>query len=131
MNTLRFRLAVLVGIAVTLATGLGVTLIGFGKAGEYAGGALYACLIGLLILLILPRMKPLLLLASTAGVCWAVEFFQLTPWPAEWAERSFLARLVFGSTFHAPDLLPYILGAGFVAAVHAWTRRWPLPEAAP
>ncbi|WP_106396380.1 ribosomal maturation YjgA family protein [Actinocorallia populi] len=128
---LRFRLSVLAGIAVTLAVGLGVTLIGFGAVGEYAGGVLYACLIGLLILLLAPRVRPFLLLAATAGVCWAVEFLQLTPWPAQWAEQSFLARLVFGSTFHAPDLVPYMIGAALVAAVHTRTRPRPLPRTAP
>ncbi|GAA2729434.1 DUF2809 domain-containing protein [Actinocorallia aurantiaca] len=128
MDMLRFRLVVVAGAVATLAVGLGITLVGFGKAGEYAGGVLYACLVGLLILLVLPRLRPVPFVLATAGLCWAVEFFQLTPWPAEWAERSFLSRLVFGTTFNAPDLLPYVLGAILVGGIHAVIRPgFPVP----
>ena len=41
----------------------------------------------------------------------AVECLQLTDVPAALAERSTLARLALGTTFHAPDLLRYALGA--------------------
>ncbi len=119
---LRLRLVVVAGAMVTLAAGLGITLVVSGKAGEYAGGVLYACLVGLLILLVLPRLRPVPLVLTTAGLCWAVEFFQLTPWPAEWAERSLLSRLVFGTTFNASDLLPYVLGAILVGGIHAVIR---------
>ncbi|GFM98691.1 hypothetical protein Sfulv_35020 [Streptomyces fulvorobeus] len=54
---------------------------------------------------------------------WAVEFTQLTDVPAELAARSTAARLVLGSTFNAPDLFWYGVGAAAAGCAHAWAIR--------
>jgi len=44
-------------------------------------------------------------------IAYAVEFMQLTPFLSYFnLEDSFTAKLIFGSTFHATDLLAYTLG---------------------
>ena len=53
------------------------------------------------------------------AVSWAVELAQLTGIPADLSRHSMPARLVLGSTFNAPDLLWYVVGAGLAWAVHS------------
>ncbi|WP_158791063.1 DUF2809 domain-containing protein, partial [Streptomyces sp. NRRL WC-3549] len=51
--------------------------------------------------------------------------------PAELSRHSTAARLVLGSTFNAPDLLWYAVGAASACAVHAALvsrRRAPAPR---
>lgn len=43
--------------------------------------------------------------------CWAVEFTQLTPLPADLAARFPVSAVVFGTTFNFPDLFWYVVGA--------------------
>ncbi|NEB99644.1 hypothetical protein G3I58_16920, partial [Streptomyces anulatus] len=43
--------------------------------------------------------------------------------PAQWSAHSAAARLVFGSTFNAPDLFWYAVGAAAAWAVHTGARR--------
>ncbi|MGW4027482.1 ribosomal maturation YjgA family protein, partial [Streptomyces sp. NPDC005009] len=45
------------------------------------------------------------------AVSWGIEFLQLTGVPAELSRHSTAARLVLGSTFDAPDLFWYTIGA--------------------
>lgn len=49
---------------------------------------------------------------------WAVELLQLTGVPGVLSRHSTVARLVLGSTFNAPDLFWYAVGAGAAWAVH-------------
>ncbi|GAA0438477.1 membrane protein [Acrocarpospora corrugata] len=93
---------------VVLALGLGVHAFAGGDFAKYAGVALYATLIYALVAY---WLRPLWATLTAVGVSWAVEFFQLTGIPAELSARSGLARLVFGSTFNAPDLFWYVAGA--------------------
>jgi hypothetical protein len=65
----------------------------------------------------------------------AVELFQLTGIPAELGAHSVLARLVLGTTFNAPDLPFYALGAVLgwalllaVRRTRAAGRRRPAPQ---
>ncbi|UPO78043.1 DUF2809 domain-containing protein [Arthrobacter sp. Helios] len=92
-----------------------------GLAGDAAGGVLYAVLVyllaGLAALVLLRRSAAPLRLAATAVVlCWLVELFQLTPWPARLGEAWPPLHLVFGSTFNAWDLAAYAAGAAAAAA---------------
>jgi hypothetical protein len=95
-------------VPVVLALGLAVRAFTGGDFAKYAGVALYATLIYALAAFWL-RSLPAALVAT--GFSWAVEFFQLTGIPADLSARSGLAHLVLGSTFNAPDLFWYVVGA--------------------
>ncbi|MFE9856617.1 DUF2809 domain-containing protein [Streptomyces sp. NPDC005780] len=110
-SVLRIR-GVAAGAAVlTVAAGLGVRTVADGAVAKYAGDALYTVLVCALVALCAPRARPLAVAGAGLGVSWAVEFFQLTGVPAGLSEHSTAARLVLGSTFNAPDLLWYAVGA--------------------
>ncbi|MGW2276629.1 ribosomal maturation YjgA family protein [Streptomyces sp. NPDC001770] len=128
----RTRGAAAASAVLTVAAALAVRAVSDGDLGKYAGDALYTVLIGALVVLAAPRVRP----APAAGVALAfscsVELAQLTGVPAELAARSGVFRLVLGSTFNAPDLLWYVVGAAFSWAVHRWAvRRWAVRRVAP
>lgn len=95
-------------VPVVLALGLGVRAFTGGDFAKYAGVALYATLIYALAAF---WLRPVWAALAATGFSWAVEFFQLTGIPADLSARSGLARLVLGSTFNAPDLFWYVVGA--------------------
>ena len=119
----RTRLAALAAVAATLAAGLTIRAVSDGVVAKYAGDALYTVLLYGLCVLAAPRIRPLAAALTACGVSWAIEFFQLTPVPAELSRRSVVARLVLGSTFNAPDLLWYAAGAAAALLVHTAARR--------
>lgn len=113
------RLPVLVAAALTVAAGLGVRLLWDGPVPKYAGDALYTVLIYTLVLLARPSVRPRVAAPVAAGLSWAIEFAQLGDIPA-------VLRPVLGSTFNAPDLLWYAVGAATAWAAHTlWLRRRP------
>ena len=66
------------------------------------------------------RRRSRLALAAVAwAVCAAIELAQLTGIPAHLTEVWWPARLVLGTTFHAPDLVWYVIGVALVARVDA------------
>ena len=107
---------------VILLAGLSVRQVTGGAFAKYAGDALYAMLVYAVLVCVWPRTRPWVVGAVAAGFCWSVEFFQLTPWPAEWSAGRPLVRLALGSTFNAPDLAWYAVGVGLLAAVHRVAR---------
>ncbi len=109
------RLAAAGAAVVILAAGLGVRAVFDGAFAKYAGVALYAALIYTLVLVVRPGLRTWPAATVAVAFCWLVEFAQLTPYPADLSERSTLARLVLGSTFHAPDLFWYVVGAALTA----------------
>lgn len=112
--------AVAAGAAlVTVAAGLGVRSVAGGEFAKYAGDALYTVLIHTVVVFLVPRVRPLTAAGSALAFSWAVEAAQLTGVPAELSGRSAVARLVLGSTFNAPDLFWYAVGAGLAWAVHS------------
>jgi hypothetical protein len=113
--------------AAVLVTGAGLAAREFttGTFAKVAGVALYATLVYCLVLVVAPRTRPLTTAAVTLAISWAVEFFQLTPWPAELSARSWLARMVLGSSFAATDLLWYAVGAALGLGAHLLLRRNP------
>ena len=113
---MRARLPFLAAAAVTVALGLGIRSTMDGDVAKYGGDALYTLLIFWLILVLAPRVHGLVAGAVACGLSWAVEFFQLTPIPGELSGNP-LARLVLGSTFNAPDLFWYVVGAAAGVAV--------------
>ncbi|MFJ3163603.1 ribosomal maturation YjgA family protein [Streptomyces kanasensis] len=89
----------------------------------YAGDALYTVLAVALVVLVAPRLRPVAAAGAALAFSCAVELFQLTGVPAGLAAHSRLAPLVLGTSFHAPDLLWYAVGAGAGWAVHSACRR--------
>ncbi|WP_129770415.1 DUF2809 domain-containing protein [Streptomyces sp. L-9-10] len=129
MGTLvRTRLVAGGAALLTVAAGLGIRGAGGGDGGggvvKYGGDALYTVLVYTLVVLVAPRARPLVAGGVALGFSWAVELLQLTGLPAELAARSVLARLVLGSTFNAPDLLWYAVGALVAGLGHAGVARW-------
>ncbi|MCX5410851.1 DUF2809 domain-containing protein [Streptomyces sp. NBC_00059] len=112
------RAAAVAAAVVTVAVGLGVRATAGGEAAKYAGDALYTVLIHTLVVLLAPRVRPPVAAGAALAVSWVVELVQLTGVPADLARRSTVARLVLGSTFNAPDLLWYAVGAALAWAVH-------------
>ncbi|MGK5627151.1 DUF2809 domain-containing protein [Streptomyces sp. URMC 123] len=102
----------------TVAAGLGVRSALGGEAAKYAGDALYTVLVHALIVVAAPRVRPAVAAGTALVISCAIEFAQLTGVPAELSSRSTLARLVLGSTFNAPDLLWYAVGAALAGLAH-------------
>lgn len=112
------RLVAAGAAAATVVAGLGLRAVAAGSVAKYGGDALYTLLLLALVVLVAPRVSPLRAAGSALALSWAVEFFQLSDVPAELSERSTAARLVLGSTFNAPDLLWYTIGAAAGLLVH-------------
>lgn len=119
----RIRLTAAGAALLTVATALGIRAGWHGEAAKYAGDALYTVLLHTLAVLAVPRVRPRTAAATALAVSWLIEFLQLTPVPAELSGRSTLARLVLGSTFNAPDLLWYAVGAAAAWLAHTAARR--------
>lgn len=120
---------------VTVAAGLSVRSVLDGDLAKYAGDALYALLIFWLVLVVAPRTRAGVAAVVAFAVSVAVELFQLTGVPAELGAHSALARLVLGTTFNAPDLPFYAVGAALgwvlhlaVRSIGATRRRRPVPQ---
>lgn len=107
----------------TVAAGLAVRAGADGAFAKYAGSALYTVLLCALVAFCAPRARPAVVAGTALAVSWAVEFAQLTGVPAELSAHSTAARLVLGSTFNAPDLLWYAVGAAAAWSVHAGATR--------
>ncbi|MFE7139780.1 DUF2809 domain-containing protein [Streptomyces sp. NPDC057644] len=105
------RAVAAVAAVVTVGAGLAVRAGADGAFAKYAGSALYTVLVCALVAFCAPRARPLVVAATALAVSWAVEFAQLTGVPAELSAHSAVARLVLGSTFNAPDLFWYAVGA--------------------
>ncbi|RJL30355.1 DUF2809 domain-containing protein [Bailinhaonella thermotolerans] len=111
------RVSVLLAALVTVAAGLGVRALLDGGVAKYGGDLLYAVLVHWVILFCRPRWRPPVVGGLAAAVCWVIEFAQLGEIPA-------VLRPVLGSTFNAPDLFWYLVGAALATAAHAfWARR--------
>lgn len=117
------RVPALVAAILMLAAGLGVRAVTTGAFAKYAGVALYAALVYTLVVVLVPRWRPLWTAAVAVAFCWLVEFAQLTGVPADLSARSGLARLVLGSTFHPPDLFWYVVGVAATAGADILVRR--------
>ncbi|MFC8191452.1 DUF2809 domain-containing protein [Cellulomonas sp. NPDC057328] len=118
----RRRGPLLVAAAGVLVTGLVVSR-GDALAADLAGGALYAALVHVLVLLAAPRVRWSVAAAVALGACVAVELAQLTGAPAAVVAAWPPAAYVLGSTFVATDLLAYAAGVVVVAAADAGARR--------
>lgn len=116
------RAAAAAAALLTVVAGLGVRFVAAGVVAKYAGNALYTVLILALVVCVAPRVRPPVAAGIALGVSCAVEFFQLTGVPAGLAAHSTLARLVLGTSFNAPDLFWYAIGAAVGWAGHRAVR---------
>jgi len=124
VHTTRTRRAALAAAsAATITLGLAVHFRGEGAAADPAADALYAVLIYLLVALLRPRTHSVIVAALALGFCVAIELFQLTGVPMALNEITPLARLVFGTTFVAADLLSYTAGVVVIASIDQAFRR--------
>ncbi len=120
----RIRPAAAGAAVVTVGAGLGLRavaadgVVADGVA-KYGGDALYTVLLLALVVLAAPHWTPLRAAGTALAASWAVELFQLSPVPAELSRHSVAARLVLGSTFNAPDLFWYAVGAAVGGLLHA------------
>ncbi|MFJ3979452.1 DUF2809 domain-containing protein [Streptomyces sp. NPDC090021] len=124
----RIRLVAAAAAVLTVGAGLGLRAVAAGNVAKYGGDALYTVLLVALVVLVVPRWTPLRAAGTALAVSWAVELFQLSSLPAELSRQSVAARLVLGSTFNAPDLFWYVVGAAggwlFHTVMVAQRRPW-------
>ncbi|MGW6709641.1 ribosomal maturation YjgA family protein [Streptomyces sp. NPDC054956] len=129
LRTAPIRLAAAGAAVLTVGAGLGLRAVAAGDVAKYGGDALYTVLILALVVLVAPRTAPPKAAAIALAFSWAVEFLQIGPVPAELSRHSTVARLVLGSTFNAPDLFWYVVGAAAGWSVHTALRRRRAPSA--
>ena len=120
----RRRAVPAVAALLTVAAGLSVRSVLTGDVAKYAGDALYALLIFWLVLVVAPRTRGWVAAVVACGFSVAVELFQLTGVPATLGAHSTLARLVLGTTFNAPDLPFYAVGAAAGWVLHHLAGRF-------
>ncbi|GHB89449.1 membrane protein [Streptomyces anthocyanicus] len=107
----RTRSAAAVSAVLIVGAGLALRALAAGEVAKYGGDALYTLLLFALVFAAAPRTAPAKAAALALAVSWGVEFLQLSDVPAHLARESTAARLVLGSTFDAPDLFWYAVGA--------------------
>lgn len=118
------RRIVLAGVGVALVVvGLTVARGLDGPVAAFAGDALYAALIVVVIAFLAPRASSPTVAGAAFAVCAAVELFQLTGVPAALADSVPAVALVLGTTFQWTDLVAYAIGAALAGAVDAVSRR--------
>ncbi|MDH6124015.1 DUF2809 domain-containing protein [Kitasatospora sp. GP82] len=115
---LRTRLTAAGAAVLTVAAGLGIRAGAGGEVSKVAGDALYTVLVYTLVVALAPRTRPVKAAGVALAISWVVEFVQLSGVPAELSQRSVVARLVLGTTFNAPDLFWYVVGAAGGWLVH-------------
>lgn len=85
--------------------------------GAPLGDCLYATLVALVVALVRPRTTPVVAAGVALAACAAIELSHLTGAPAPLIERFPLVRFMLGTTFGAPDLAWYALGAAVGGAL--------------
>jgi uncharacterized protein DUF2809 len=123
LDSLARRTPAALGLAVAVAVGLGLRATTDGTIAKVGGVALYGTMIYAVLLMLRPRTAPPWAAVGACLACWAIEFAQLTPFPAAASRQSTLARLVLGSTFNAPDLVAYPAGILLATAIHLGLRQ--------
>lgn len=90
--------------AATVVAGLAVRSQTGGAFAKCAGDALYTVLMCAVVVLVAPRLRPALAAGAALVFSWAVELWQIAGVPTA-------LHPLFGSTFNAPDLFWYVVGA--------------------
>lgn len=105
-----------------LVAGLAVHAFADGPVGGFAGDALYAALIAVIVAFAVPRAARWVAPVAALAFCWAIELLQLTPLPRAIEEAVPGSYFVFGSTFQWIDLVAYAVGVAAVVAVAVLRR---------
>jgi Protein of unknown function (DUF2809) len=111
-------------VPLTVAAGLGSRAFFGGLPAKIAGDALYTVLIYVLVVVVRPDVRRSRAFAVALGLSFAVEFAQLTPYPAWLSSKHVILRLIFGTTFGFVDLAGYVVGAVFAVVLHAAGERY-------
>ena len=119
---LRARRVALLAVPLTVAAGLGSRALLGGLPAKLAGDALYTVLIYVLVVVVRPDVRLARAFAIALRLSFAVEFAQLTPYPAWLSSKHVILRLIFGTTFGFVDLVGYVVGAVVAVAVHTAAR---------
>lgn len=119
----RRRTVVAAAAALTLCAGLLAHRFGTGIRGDIAGDALYAVLVYLVLVFLIPRVPRTVPAALAIIFCTAVELLQLTDIPSRLAESFPPAVLVFGATFDQRDILVYSFAVVAVLSVDTAVSR--------
>ncbi|MCB1174533.1 MAG: DUF2809 domain-containing protein [Leptospiraceae bacterium] len=116
-------------ILITIAAGLASRIIPFQSLllSKYAGDALYAILLYLIIGLLRPRDNlPARSLAALVLVA-AIECFQLTGVPLQLVQSQYLILKLFGlglgTRFSWYDMAAYLVGIIIITAYESWQSR--------
>ncbi len=124
MPPTRRRLIALLALAVVVAAGLVVHLVlPSSDAADIAGDALYTVAVYAGLVVVFPRLRPLVVALVAGGWSVAVELFQATGVPADLAERFRPVALVLGTGFDARDLVVYACAAVVAGLTDAATGR--------
>jgi hypothetical protein len=110
------RAFLLAAILATIIAGLLTRHLLTGPLAKYLGVALYAVMMFFLVTFTIPRAKTHHIAAIALAICFAIEFLQLTPIPANINSHLPLMRLVLGEHFSWWDLPTYLAGVCFAAA---------------
>lgn len=102
-----------------LIAGLAVHAFADGPVGGFAGDALYAALIVVLVAFAVPRAARWVAPVVALAFCWAIEFLQLTPIPHAVSASIHGAYFVLGSTFQWIDLVAYAVGVAVAGVIDA------------
>ncbi|MHA7305853.1 DUF2809 domain-containing protein [Arthrobacter sp. TMN-49] len=105
------RLALFIAATDVAVLGLALHFLVPGDIASLITDALFTVLVYLLLALILPQAQRHWLALSAFAISAGIEIAQLTGVPAQLAQSFPPARLVFGTTFSAPDLVAYAVGA--------------------
>lgn len=123
LGALRRRRWPLAAVPATIIAGLGSRAVLGGLPAKVAGDALYTVLVYVLVLVVRPDASVRRASAIALGWSFAVEFAQISPYPAWLSSKHVILRLIFGTTFGFTDLAGYVVGAVFAAALHAMILR--------
>lgn len=108
MTARRRRIVAAVAAAVTVAAGLAVHRFApDGAPSDIAGDALYALLVYLLAVAVVPRCAVWVPAVVAWVWCTVIELFQLTGLPLAWGDGFPPIMLVLGTVFDARDLIVY------------------------
>jgi hypothetical protein len=119
----RHRAILLAATLATIIAGLLTRHYLTGPLAKYLGVALYAVMIFLLVAFTIPRSKTHHIAAIALAICFAIEFLQLTPIPANINSHMPLMRLVLGEHFSWWDLVAYAGGVALTFILFGFDRR--------
>ena len=122
LYAVRARWGPLLAVPLTVVAGLGSRVWLTGLPAKIAGDALYTVLLYVLVLVVRPTARRSRAFAVALGSSFAVEFAQLTPYPAWLSSKHLILRLIFGTTFGFVDLASYVVGALGAVAAHSLLR---------